>query len=280
MLLHQWVNNARYLAVGGWRATTGRGFGGWICMRSLWNKLVDLVKWKKPDNIPHHVAVIMDGNGRWAISRGFARTEGHRMGVKSLRQLVEAAGEIGIKYLSVYAFSTENWARPQEEVDFLMELLKEAMDEYLPELIENNVRVKVIGRKEGLDQSILDSFHNAETETVRNDGLYLNIAFNYGGRAELVDAVSSIVRKVMAGEITPEDIDEDLLSQHLYLQDQPPPDLLIRTGGEYRISNFLLWHIAYTELYVTKIQWPEFGRRELCQAVDAYSRRKRRFGQI
>lgn len=249
-------------------------------MSPVWNRLADRLKRKKPDNIPRHVAVIMDGNGRWAVNRGLARSEGHRMGVKSLRKLVEAAGEIGIEYLTVYAFSTENWARPQKEVDFLMELLQSALAEYLPDLMEHNVQVQVIGRKRGLDQSILESFAHAEEQTARNNGLHLNIAFNYGGRTEILDGVLEIARKVATGQIAPGDISEETISEHLCLFGQPPPDLLIRTGGEHRISNFLLWHIAYTELYVSKTPWPEFGRRQLYQAVDAYSKRQRRFGQI
>ena len=235
---------------------------------------------KKPENIPTHVAVIMDGNGRWAVGRGLSRTEGHRMGVQSLRQLVETAGELGIKYLTVYAFSTENWGRPQEEVEALLNLLQESLNEYLPELVENNVRVRVIGRRDDLDSSLRECLERAERETAHYVALFLNIAFNYGGRAELVDGICAIVQRALTGEISPGEIDEELIEEHLYLRGQPAPDLLIRTGGEHRVSNFLLWHIAYTEFYVTPVPWPEFGPRDLYRAIESYSRRQRRFGQL
>jgi undecaprenyl diphosphate synthase len=229
---------------------------------------------------PRHVAVIMDGNGRWATRRGLPRAAGHNEGVKAVRRVVRAAGELGIEFLTLYAFSSENWNRPHHEVATLMSLLERSIDRELPELMTQNVRFRVIGRAGGVPPSVQARIDHVVEATAGNTGLTLVMAFNYGGRDELVDAVRALARQVRAGALAPEDIDEARLGRALYAGDVPDPDLLIRTSGEMRVSNFLLWQIAYTELWVTPTLWPDFGPRDLYLAVADYQQRHRRFGRV
>lgn len=233
-----------------------------------------------PGNLPRHVAIIMDGNGRWAHRRGLPRVAGHRAGMKAVKEVTRAADEIGIQVLTLYAFSTENWKRPPEEVDYLMRLPQEFLDRELQELDEHGVRVRLIGETDGLPPHTLRAVEAAMGRTRNNRGLILNFALNYGARAELVNAVRSIARRVQDGELGPEDVDEATISAALQTRDLPDPDLLIRTSGELRISNFLLWQIAYSELWFTDVLWPDFTREHLFEAVRAYQSRKRRFGGV
>lgn len=234
----------------------------------------------KPENPPQHVAIIMDGNGRWALQRGLPRAAGHKAGVDSLVTCVRACSEWGIEVLTVYAFSTENWGRPKDEVSFLLRLLEEVFQYYIGQLHANDVMVKVIGRRTGLPASTLRRIEHAEKLTANNKGLQLLIAFNYGARAELVDGVRALCVRVARGELSPEAIDEECLAAHLSTAGTPDPDLLIRTGGEFRISNFLLWQVAYTELYVIDEYWPDFRETHLYQALMEFQRRQRRFGKV
>lgn len=230
--------------------------------------------------LPVHIAIIMDGNGRWAKNRGLPRAAGHRAGVEALRDIVEACSQWGIKILTVYAFSTENWKRPQEEVDTLMKLLTEYLRKESLRLHRNNIKICPIGRIHELPLPARKEIEKAVRLTENNTGLILNIALNYGGRAEIVDATRSIVRKVLAGNLQLEDINEDVLNNHLYTSSLPDPDLLIRPSGELRVSNFLLWQIAYTEFWFTDVLWPEFNREHLYLALEHYANRERRFGGI
>src|SRR5499426_98843 len=230
--------------------------------------------------LPRHVAIIMDGNGRWATSRGLPRVAGHAEGVKAVRNTVRAAGEIGVEYLTLYAFSSENWNRPRHEVSTLMSLLERSIDRELPELMARNVRFRVIGRPNGVPSAVKRRIDHVVLTTAANTGLTLVMAFNYGGRDELVDACRALGREVEAGRLRPDEIDEARMSRALYTEDVPDPDLLIRTSGEMRVSNFLLWQIAYTELWVTPTLWPDFGRRELYVAIRDFQQRDRRFGRV
>ena len=223
--------------------------------------------------IPSHIAIIMDGNGRWAERRGLPRTLGHKEGAVALRKIITYAGEIGIKYLTVYAFSTENWRRSKDEVDALMFLFKTYLKNEEKNIMKNNVRFLVSGRKEGVSPSLLEAIKNLEDKSKNNTGLTLNIAFNYGGRAEIIDAVNSILKS------KEDHIDEENFSKYLY-SDIPDPELLIRTSGEFRISNFLLWQIAYSEIYITEALWPDFDEKELDKAIESYNGRDRRFGGV
>jgi undecaprenyl diphosphate synthase len=220
------------------------------------------------------VAVIMDGNGRWADARGLSRAEGHRAGTKALRRTVEAAIELGIESLTVYAFSTENWMRPADEVDDLMEIFGETIQRELPDLAAQGVRARFIGRRDRAPQWLQEAMADLEAETSGNDRLNLWIAFDYGGRAEIVEAV----KRVLANGADPARLDEDAFARYLYAPDLPDPDLLIRTSGELRISNFLLWQLAYAELVFVDTLWPDFGEEHLQEALDAYAGRRRRFG--
>jgi undecaprenyl diphosphate synthase len=230
--------------------------------------------------LPRHVAVIMDGNGRWATGRGLPRVAGHGEGVKSVRAVVRAAGELGIQFLTLYAFSSENWKRPHQEVSTLMTLLERSIERELPELMERNVRFRVIGRADGVPARVEERIRRLIETTSGNTGLTLIMAFNYGGRDELVDAVRALAREVESGALRPEDIDEIRVSRALYTDGVPDPDLLIRTSGELRLSNFLLWQVAYTELWMTPTLWPDFGAREFCLAVADFQQRDRRFGKV
>jgi undecaprenyl diphosphate synthase len=240
----------------------------------------ELLAQVRAQSVPRHVAIIMDGNGRWATRRGLPRVAGHREGVKTARAIVRAAGELGLQYLTLYAFSTENWSRPQAEVTMLMKLLEEAIYRELPELMQRNVRLRVIGRPTGVPLPVRRGLDRVVAETQGNTGLNLLMAFNYGGRDELVDAFRALARRVSTGELAPEAISESDVSQALYTADIPDPDLLIRTSGEMRISNFLLWQIAYTELWVTATLWPDFGPADLYRAVADFQGRTRRFGGV
>jgi len=228
--------------------------------------------------IPRHVAIIMDGNGRWAKQHGLERVEGHRAGAVAVKNLVESLKKTGIQYLTLYAFSTENWKRSKEEVDALMELLAEFIDANLPLLMENDVRLLVSGRIEGLPEKAREKLKDAIRKSSSNTSGTVIFALNYGGRAEIADAAKKIAQKVQKGEISPEQIDEKLFAQNLYLPDVPDPDLLIRTSGELRLSNFLLWELSYSEIYVTDTYWPDFDLTELNKAIDAFQTRNRRFG--
>lgn len=230
--------------------------------------------------VPRHIAIIMDGNGRWAKARGRTRIVGHRAGIKTVRDIVRACGEWGIQYLTLYSFSLENWKRPAREVRALMALLRFFLRKELPELMKNRVRLGAVGRLEDLPKGVLTELKETIEKTKLNDGLRLNLALSYGGRAEIVDAARRIVKEVVGGKLQEHDIDEALFSRHLYTADIPDPDLLIRTSGELRISNFLLWQISYAEIWVTETLWPDFSREELLTAIRDFSKRERRFGAV
>lgn len=222
-----------------------------------------------------HIAIIMDGNRRWAKEKLLPSAMGHQKGVDSLRRTMRLFDEFGIKYLTVYAFSTENWNRKKEEVEFLMGLLAQTLLNELDDMHKENVKIKFLGDISKLNKNLIKIVHNAEEKTKNNTGVNLNIAFNYGARDEIVNAVKSIINE----GINPENITEQTISQHLYTKNIPDPDLLIRTGGEKRISNYLLWQLAYSEIYVTNTYWPEFGRTELMNAIIEFEKRNRRFGK-
>ena len=230
--------------------------------------------------IPQHVAIILDGNGRWAKSKGMPRNYGHAQGAKTVEVICEEAYKMGIRYLTVYAFSTENWNRPQDEVDALMKLLRNYMKTCLKTAAKNNMCVRVIGDKSRLDEDIRSRIEELEKATVNNTGLHFQIALNYGGRDEIVRAVRKLAAQVEDGSIKKEDITEQMFESTLDTYDIPEPDLLIRTCNEMRISNFLLWQLAYTEFYFTEIAWPDFSKEELEKAIESYNRRDRKFGNI
>ena len=230
--------------------------------------------------IPNHVAIILDGNGRWAKGKGMPRNYGHVQGAKTVEVICEEAYRMGIQYLTVYAFSTENWNRPKEEVDALMTLLRNYMKTCLKTAAKNNMCVRVIGEKSRLDQDIRDRIEQLEEATKENTGLHFQIAINYGGRDEIVRAVRKLSGQVQRGELTPEQITEESISDALDTKGIPDPDLLIRTCNELRISNFLLWQLAYTEFYFTPVAWPDFSKEELMKAVEAYNKRDRRYGLV
>src|SRR5262247_1754331 len=230
--------------------------------------------------LPRHVAIIMDGNGRWATSRGLPRVAGHAEGVKAVRNTVRAAGEIGVEYLTLYAFSSENWNRPRHEVSTLMNLLERSIDRELPELMQRHVRFRVIGRPHGVPPEVQRRIDHVVESTAGNTGLTLLMAFNYGGRDELLDAFRALAVEVQAGTLQPHEISETHVARALYTAEVPDPDLLIRTSGEMRISNFLLWQIAYTELWITPTLWPDFGATDLYRAVAEFQGRTRRFGGV
>ena len=231
-------------------------------------------------NIPTHVAIIMDGNGRWAKQRHLPRIEGHRNGIESVRTVVRSAGEVGIKYLTLYAFSVENWSRPKDEVDTLMNYLARFLKSAVGELHRNNVRLEVIGQIYRLPEFVQEQLRKTRAALENNHGLTLILALSYGGRTELIDATRAIAQKVKDGQLEPAEINELLISQHLYTRNYPDPDLLIRTSGEMRVSNFLLWQISYTELVVTPTLWPDFRKPQFFEAIEEYAHRHRRFGLV
>jgi undecaprenyl diphosphate synthase len=230
--------------------------------------------------LPQHVAVIMDGNGRWAMNHGFDRSEGHREGVVSVRKVMEAAVEIGLNYLTVYTFSTENWNRPEEEINALMSIMVAAIHRETPDLMKNNVRLMVIGDVIRLPGDVRDTLSECLEQTSVNTGTTLVLALSYSSRWEIVQAAKHIAENVQEKKIDPEDLDENLFSSYLTTRDIPDPDLLIRTGGEKRISNFLLWQLSYAELYFSDIYWPDFRENEFYEAILSYQQRERRFGKI
>lgn len=233
-----------------------------------------------PEKIPRHVAIIMDGNGRWAQQQGLPRIEGHRHGAISVRKTVEECARLGIRYLTLYCFSSENWKRPDEELEFLMHMLQQYMIEERSRIMEHEVRVTVLGRREELPEYALTEINKTEEFSSKNARLHVCLAINYGGRAELVDAVRDIAAEVKAGKLDPRNIDEDTIEAHLYTAGIPDPDLMIRTAGEMRISNFLLWQLSYSELWVTEKYWPEFDEDLFRQAIRDYAARNRRFGGL
>ena len=231
-------------------------------------------------NIPTHVAIILDGNGRWAKSKGLPRTAGHVQGAKNVETICKAAYDMGINYLTVYAFSTENWNRPKEEVDAIMQLLHNYLKTCLKTAAKNDICVKVIGDKSRLDEDLIKRIDELEEKTKDYKGLHFQVALNYGSRDEITRAVNKLSAKVAAGEIKSGEITEDMISAELDTAGIPDPDLMIRTSGEQRISNYLLWQLAYSELYFTSVPWPDFGKEELVKAVEAYQKRDRRYGLV
>lgn len=231
---------------------------------------------EKLENIPTHLAIIMDGNGRWAIEKGLPRLAGHRAGTENLREVIEACAEFGIQYLTIYAFSTENWNRPIDEIQGLMKIFRMMLDRELNNLHKDGVQLRHLGRLDRIDQELQEKVTEAIQLTKDNKTLILNIAFNYGGRDEILQAI----KQLMADGNKSEDVDEDLFSKYLYTADCPDPDLIIRTSGEYRCSNFLIWQSAYAEWYFTSTYWPDFGRKELYTALTTYNQRERRYGEL
>ncbi len=229
-----------------------------------------------PEKIPQHVAMIMDGNGRWALQRGLPRLAGHKAGTENLRRTIRSTVEFGIKYLTIYAFSTENWGRPPEEVKGLMYILEDVIDRELNELHKEGVQLRHIGRLERLSPTLQEKVHQAIEVTKNNDRLILNIAFNYGGRDEIVQAI----QRMMKDGVPPEKVTDELVSQYLYTAGVPDPDLIIRTSGELRVSNFLIWQAAYSEWYITPTYWPDFDKEEYRHALESFAQRDRRYGKV
>ncbi len=230
--------------------------------------------------IPEHLAIIMDGNGRWAKKRGLPRVAGHRAGADAVRRIVESCDQLGVRFLTLYAFSSENWSRPQKEVDALMGLLEKFLKEKTPEMIEDNVKLTAIGRLDKLPSHVRVELDKAIASTSMNTGVTMNLALSYGGREEIVDAAKQLMRKAAAGEITADDVDNDVFSSQMYTADMPDPCLLIRTSGEVRLSNFLLWQLSYAEIVITDKLWPDFGHDGLVDALREYTKRDRRFGKL
>ena len=230
--------------------------------------------------VPRHIAIIMDGNGRWARSRGLPRIKGHEAGAQAVRECVEGCGELKVECLTLYAFSAENWQRPKTEIIALMRLLEKFLKEKTPELLEKNVRLQAIGRLTDLPQSAQEQLHKTIEQTAGNTGLTLILALSYGGRLEIIDGIKSLLRAIELGHIDRAMIDVEMFSKHLYTRYYPDPDLLIRTSGEMRLSNFLLWQTSYTEMYVTPKLWPDFTKKDLFAAVEEFGRRQRRYGAV
>jgi undecaprenyl diphosphate synthase len=230
--------------------------------------------------VPRHIAIIMDGNGRWARERGLSRSDGHRAGAEAVRRTVEACDDLGVEFLTLFAFSSENWKRPPSEVGALMVLLEQFLREKTPEITRRNVRLQAIGRLNALPEHCLAQLHESIESTAGNSGLTLILALSYGAREEIVDATRSLIHSVQAGHLDPAMIDPDVFSKHLYTRYYPDPDLLVRTSGEMRLSNFLLWQISYAEIVVTRKNWPDFEPADLREAVAEYNRRQRRFGGL
>ena len=231
-------------------------------------------------SLPRHVAIILDGNGRWAKSKNLPRSQGHVEGVKRVEEIVEAARQMGIEVLTLYTFSTENWARPPSEVTMIMKIFCAVLDEKIKKLLKDNIRFRSIGRREGVPAEVLERIDRASELTQNNTGLIVNIAFNYGSRLEIVDAIKDIAAAVKQGRLQPSEINEELINNVLYTKGLPDPDLLIRTSGEKRISNFLLWQLSYAELYFTDKYWPQFDKEEFKKAIRDYQGRERRYGNV
>ncbi len=242
--------------------------------------LRDKIEQIKSRPVPEHVAIIMDGNGRWAKKRALPRIAGHHEGMKVVRKTTMLANDLGIKTLTLYAFSTENWKRPKNEVDYIMKLPEEFLDTFLPELVDNNVRVKMMGYKDQLPKHTLRAIEQAMEQTKHNDGLILNFALNYGSRAEILDAVKLVLNDYKDGNLNENDINEEVFSSYLMTSEFADPDLLIRTSGEIRLSNFMLWQLAYSEFWFTEVLWPDFREEHLIEAIEVYQNRQRRFGGI
>ncbi len=238
--------------------------------------MIDISK----DKLPQHIAIIMDGNGRWAKKRGLTRSVGHRIGMEKIGEITQLCSDFGVKILTIYAFSCQNWKRPRREVNFLMSGFKRYLDKERDKLNKQGTRFRVIGRRRRLSSSLQNKIEEVMSLTEDNKEFSLNLAIDYGGQEEIIDAAKALAKEVARGKLAVEEIDVDLFKQHLYLKDIPSPDLLIRTGGEYRVSNFLLWHIAYTELWMTPVFWPDFGEKEFLMALKDYAKRERRFGKI
>lgn len=230
--------------------------------------------------VPHHIAVIMDGNGRWAKSRGLVRTFGHKKGVDRVREIVRESQKLGVKIITVFAFSTENWNRPKKEVGLLFSYLDIFLHNYKKELMADDIKLNVIGRRDRINPKIMKKIEKVEDATKNNKSFIFNIALDYGGRWDIIHAVRTIAGDCVKGNISEADINEDYFKEHLCLKNMPDPDLLVRTSGEHRISNFMLWNLAYTELYFPRICWPDFDREELKKAIAEYSGRERRYGKI
>ncbi len=261
----------------GFRPANWRGSEDSKADQEVWDEYINRLK-RGP--LPEHVAIIMDGNGRWANLRNRPRVHGHREGINSVREIVRASGELGIRYLTLYTFSTENWSRPKSEVAALMSLLVKTIREEIEELNRNNVRLMTIGHLHDLPYVARAGMEHAMRALSKNTGLTLNLALSYSSRQELTDAMRRIAAEVKAGRLNPSAIDDELIKSFLYTSELPDPDLLIRTSGELRVSNFLLWQLAYTEIYVTEVLWPDFRRCEFYEALLAYQRRERRFGRV
>ena len=230
-------------------------------------------------NIPKHIAIIMDGNGRWAKAKGLPKIMGHRQGAESVRRVIKACLKFSVKHLTLYTFSTENWSRPKEEVSALFQLLEDFLDKEFELFRENNVRLVVIGERERINERVRKKIEQFERDTLNNNALIVNVALSYGGRQEILNAVRFLASEVRDGRLELFEIDEGVFSKALYTKNQPDPDLLIRTSGEMRISNFLLWQLSYTEIYATEKLWPDFGEEDLLEAIKEYGRRERRFGK-
>ena len=243
-------------------------------------KEADLLEQLDPKRLPQHIAIIMDGNGRWAERRRLPRVAGHRAGVRAAREVIEACAKLKILALTLYAFSVENWRRPRSEIDFLMRLLREYLRKELPTIHRNNIRLLVVGRPEQLPAGVYDDIERAMRLTAQNTGMKLVVALNYSGRAELVDAFNAILERVRRNGLSTFRVDEQTIADHLYTAGLPDPDLLIRTSGEMRVSNFLLWQIAYAEIYVTETLWPDFSRVQLLEALIDFQKRERRYGGL
>jgi len=235
---------------------------------------------KNDECLPYHIAIIMDGNGRWAKKRAMPRIAGHHEGMQTVRKITRIADDIGIKVLTLYAFSTENWKRPKSEVEYLMSLPQMFLNSFMPELMERNIRVEMIGDKEGLPSNTKSALNEAMEKTKNNTGLILNFAMNYGSRAEIVKAMKDIMIEVNNGNLTLEEVDEKTIDQYLLTSKLPEPDLLIRTSGEVRLSNFMLWQLAYTEFWFTDVLWPDFDKETFMEAIQAYQQRNRRYGGL
>jgi undecaprenyl diphosphate synthase len=235
---------------------------------------------KKSGDMPSHIAIIMDGNGRWAKKRGLPRAAGHTRGVESVRDIVKACSQLGVNYLTLYTFSTENWRRPRDEVSMLMRLLLKSLRDETDELNQNDIKITMIGDIESLPKEVQKELYDARNKTKDNKKMVLNLALSYSGRVEILMAIKNLVNSAANQKIKPEDIDESFFSNHLMTKDMPDPDLVIRTSGEFRVSNFLLWQIAYSEFYISNVLWPDFRRNDIYEAIRSFQKRERRFGKV